>query len=345
MSARLARFSAFMILALAAGPVAASAQAGDVKPNTKTTPPPATKTVAPTTTKPAATTAKAPETKTPAPAVNKTVPQPKTQAPVQQGKAPVTSPAPQQKTAAPPTTPQKTVAPTPQKTVAPTQQKTVAPPTSQQKTVNPPATQPKTVNPPATQQKTAQSQARPNAAQNKTAPPPAAQQQKRTTTTPTPTNKAAQQTKSAPPRTTTTPPAGAAAPGSAAGRAGAPATPPRDSTSVVPSVMMREVFDYNSDGRRDPFISLLTTTDLRPTLSDLKLLMTVVDEPGRSVALVQDAYDKANPQKTLRVGTRLGRMRVSSIRADVVVFTIEEFGSNRRDSLMLRDPSKTGVGR
>jgi hypothetical protein len=38
-------------------------------------------------------------------------------------------------------------------------------------------------------------------------------------------------------------------------------------------------------------------------------------------------------------------MRVSSIRADVVVFTIEEFGSNRRDSLMLRDPSKTGVGR
>jgi len=60
---------------------------------------------------------------------------------------------------------------------------------------------------------------------------------------------------------------------------------------------------------------------------------------------VQDAYDKKNPQRTLRVGTRLGRMRVSSIRADAVVFTIEEFGMNRRDSLLLRDPSKTGVGR
>jgi hypothetical protein len=101
---------------------------------------------------------------------------------------------------------------------------------------------------------------------------------------------------------------------------------------------MREVFEYDRDGRRDPFLSLLATTDLRPTLGDLKLLMTVVDEPGRSIALVSDAYDRK--QKTIRVGTRLGRMRVSSIRADVVVFTIEEFGMNRRDSLLLRDSTK-----
>jgi hypothetical protein len=101
---------------------------------------------------------------------------------------------------------------------------------------------------------------------------------------------------------------------------------------------MREVFDYSRDGRRDPFVSLLATTDLRPTIRDLKLLMTVVDEPGRSVALVQDAYEKK--QKTLRVGTRLGRMRVSSIRSDMVMFTIEEFGMNRRDSLLLRDSTK-----
>jgi hypothetical protein len=157
----------------------------------------------------------------------------------------------------------------------------------------------------------------------KTNPPPAAQQQR---TAP-------------PPQTKTVP--GAAAP--AAGRGSVPATPPRD--TVIPSVMMREVFDYNREGRRDPFISLLTTSDLRPTLTDLRLLMTVVDEPGRSVALVQDAYDKRNPQKTLRVGQRLGRMRVSSIRSDAVVFTIEEFGMNRRDSLLLRDSTKARVGR
>jgi hypothetical protein len=110
-------------------------------------------------------------------------------------------------------------------------------------------------------------------------------------------------------------------------------------------VMMREVYDYSREGRRDPFISLLTTTDLRPTLSDLRLLMTVVDEPGRSVALVSNGFDKKNPQRTLRVGDRLGRMRVSSIRSDVVVFTIEEFGMNRRDSLLLRDSTKARVGR
>jgi hypothetical protein len=86
---------------------------------------------------------------------------------------------------------------------------------------------------------------------------------------------------------------------------------------------------------------LLTTTDLRPTLSDLKLLMTVVDEPGHSVALVQDSHDKK--QKSVRIGTRLGRMRVTSIRADAVMFTIEEFGMNRRDSLLLRDSTKVRV--
>jgi hypothetical protein len=101
---------------------------------------------------------------------------------------------------------------------------------------------------------------------------------------------------------------------------------------------MREVFEYPGIGRRDPFLSLLTTGDLRPTLSDLKLLMTVVDEPGRSLALLQDAF--AKKQRTVHVGTKLGRMRVTSIRQNVIVFTIEEVGTNRRDSLLLRDSTK-----
>jgi hypothetical protein len=165
--------------------------------------------------------------------------------------------------------------------------------------VTPPATQTKAVTPPATQTKAVT----PPATQTKAVTPPATQ------------------TKTAP---------------GAAPQPGRVPTAAQD--TAIPRVMMREVFDYNRDGRRDPFISLLSTTDLRPTLSDLKLLMTVVDEPGRSVALVQDGYERK--QKTLRVGTRLGRMRVSSIRADVVVFTIEEFGTNRRDSLVLRDTTK-----
>jgi hypothetical protein len=182
------------------------------------------------------------------------------------------------------------------------------------------------------QQKTATPPATP---QQKTATPPANQQQKTVPQTKTPT------TQPQAGRGAATPAAGQPA-GGARG-ANAQVAPPRD--TVVPTVMMREVYEYSREGRRDPFISLLTTTDLRPTLSDLKLLMTVVDEPGRSVALVSNGFDKKNPQRTLRVGDRLGRMRVSSIRSDVVVFTIEEFGMNRRDSLLLRDSTKARVGR
>ncbi len=149
----------------------------------------------------------------------------------------------------------------------------------------------------------------------------------------------AQQKTGTPPQTKASAPQTKTAP--AAGTQAGSVPAPRD--TAIPPVLMREVFDYNRDGRRDPFISLLSTTDLRPTLSDLKLLMTVVDEPGRSVALVQDGYERK--QKTLRVGSRLGRMRVSSIRSDAVVFTIEEFGMNRRDSLLLRDSTKARVGR
>ena len=105
-----------------------------------------------------------------------------------------------------------------------------------------------------------------------------------------------------------------------------------------PIVIMREAFTYDVAGRRDPFVSLLTTTDLRPTLSDLKIIGTIVDEPGRSVALLYDNYK--NERKNVHVGNKLGRMTVASIRSNVVVFTIDEFGITRRDSLLLRDSTK-----
>ena len=111
-----------------------------------------------------------------------------------------------------------------------------------------------------------------------------------------------------------------------------------DTALGKPLIIMREVFSYDEAGRRDPFLSLLTTTDLRPTLSDLKIIATVVDEPGRSVALLQDR--NAGKQVSVRVGSKLGRMRVASIRPNVVVFTIDEFGTTRLDSLQLRDMTK-----
>lgn len=241
----------------------------------------------------------------------------------------------------------------------PAQTKAAAPPPSQtaataQNKTQPPA-QTKTA-PAAALTKTAQTPTKTAAPPTKTAAPPVNQTKGAAP--------AAGQTKAgaaAAVLTTPSAPAGAqtkaGAPAGAQTKAGVPAAPqtkaaapppvtPTPKLNVVttdtafakPLIIMREAFTYDRAGRRDPFLSLLTTTQLRPTLSDLKLMGTVVDEPGRSVALLLD--NNAKKQLSVRVGMQLGRMRVASIRSNVVVFTIEEFGTNRRDSLLLRDSTK-----
>ncbi len=106
----------------------------------------------------------------------------------------------------------------------------------------------------------------------------------------------------------------------------------------VPSFVMREVFDYDRTGTRDPFVSLLTTSELRPVLSDLHLIGILYDVSGRrSVAIMRDQTDKLYRAS---VGQTLGRMRVAQIKPRAVIFTIEEFGFNRQDSLVLADTTK-----
>ena len=102
---------------------------------------------------------------------------------------------------------------------------------------------------------------------------------------------------------------------------------------------MREVYDYDAGGRRDPFVSLLSTTELRPTVSDLRLVGVLYDESRRRpVAIMRDL--STNTQYRVTTGMTLGRMRVFSINRRSVIFTIEEFGLNRQDSLVLGDTSK-----
>ena len=113
----------------------------------------------------------------------------------------------------------------------------------------------------------------------------------------------------------------------------------RIADTALSSAIMREVFEYAKGGRRDPFFSLLTTAELRPTLSDLRLTSIFIDLSGRnSLATLRDVG--ANTRYTVHVGSTLGRMRVSSIRGQAVIVTIDEFGTTRRDSLVLRDSSK-----
>ena len=98
----------------------------------------------------------------------------------------------------------------------------------------------------------------------------------------------------------------------------------------------REVFSYESGGRRDPFRSLMQNGDLKPLLADLRLVAVAYDESGDgSVAILRDLGTKE--QYRVRAGTLLGRMRVAQIRAKSVVFTIEELGYSRQETLGLSD--------
>lgn len=150
--------------------------------------------------------------------------------------------------------------------------------------------------------------------------------QTKTPETKAPATKAAENTK-----------AGTKAP-QGTGRPGLAVAPEQSSRPRAP-VIMREVFDYDSEGRRDPFFSLLTSAELRPAVTDLKLIGILYDPSGRrSVVTLRDLTTQARYQVT--TGTTLGRLKVILIKPKAVYFSIEEFGLNRQDSLVLGDTTK-----
>jgi citrate lyase beta subunit len=115
------------------------------------------------------------------------------------------------------------------------------------------------------------------------------------------------------------------------------------STSVkaAGAAFEREAYLYDRGARRDPFVSLMATGELRPLISDLRLVAVAYDANGRnSVAVVHDISSKDKVQYRLRAGQSVGRMRVASIAPRSVVFTIEEFGYSRQETLALGDSNK-----
>ena len=100
----------------------------------------------------------------------------------------------------------------------------------------------------------------------------------------------------------------------------------------------REVYDYTGVGHRDPFFSLILTDDLRPLLGDLRLVGILYQSSGRAVAVMRDV--QTNAQYRVANGGTLGRMRVTQIRPRAVLFSIDEFGLSRQDSLVWSDSTK-----
>ena len=137
------------------------------------------------------------------------------------------------------------------------------------------------------------------------------------------------------------PAGGAAGIASANARRTGPGVPAMQPPQILPQVT-REVFMYDAGGRRDPFFSLILTEDLRPLLSDLKLVGVLYDATQRrSVAIFRDVL--TNAQYRVGTGMPLGRMRVAQIKPRGVIFTIDEFGLSRQDSLMLQDNDRARI--
>ena len=98
--------------------------------------------------------------------------------------------------------------------------------------------------------------------------------------------------------------------------------------------LVREVFSYEGGGR-DPFLSLLKSGDIRPLLSDLKLTGIYYDGryTARSVAVLRDVTN--NKIYRVKPGDIIGRLKVTTIRPREIVFTVQEFGFERQESLQL----------
>jgi hypothetical protein len=99
--------------------------------------------------------------------------------------------------------------------------------------------------------------------------------------------------------------------------------------------MTRETFAY-SGAARDPFSSLLNMAKDGPELADLQLvgIYQNLQTPSASVAVFREK--DGGKRHKLRAGDQLGRSRLVQIRDRDVVFTIEDFGFERQETLSLR---------
>ena len=113
-------------------------------------------------------------------------------------------------------------------------------------------------------------------------------------------------------------------------------TAPADSLADADASLLRETFTYGG-APRDPFASLIKTAHAGPELGDLQLvgIYEYLRYSGNSIAILREKTKDGKRHK-LRVGDQLGRLRVTQIRPKEVVFTIQDFGYERQETLSLR---------
>lgn len=106
--------------------------------------------------------------------------------------------------------------------------------------------------------------------------------------------------------------------------------------------LYREAFNYSDNGKRDPFISLMASGELRPIFSDLSLTGVIFGNNGRgSIAMLVDG--STGEAYGARVGDALGRMKVTRIGMRDITLTIDEFGLSRSETLIIDKTKKAGA--
>jgi hypothetical protein len=99
--------------------------------------------------------------------------------------------------------------------------------------------------------------------------------------------------------------------------------------------VQRETFAYGG-GSRDPFASLINLKSAGPELADLQLVGIYEDmrDNANSVAVLREKT--TGKRHKLRAGEQIGRLKVAQIRPKDIVFTVEDFGFERQETLSLR---------
>jgi len=100
--------------------------------------------------------------------------------------------------------------------------------------------------------------------------------------------------------------------------------------------VLRETFAY-AGGTRDPFNSLMNKGKNGPEIGELDLVGVYLDlrTPSNNVVVLREKATTGKRHK-MRVGDQLGRARLTQIRARDAVFTIQDFGFERQETLSLR---------
>lgn len=126
----------------------------------------------------------------------------------------------------------------------------------------------------------------------------------------------------------------------------APEGPPPPPTELV---FEREIFEYPTYERRNPFQNLVGDTDSGPRFEQVRLRGIIWStDPARSVALFSTAgtgaANVAGVMRRLRRGEAWGNMRVVEIQRDLVVIEVNEFGLTERRVLELNRRRGEGGG-